>query len=68
MARASVSDAPRTPPSGGTPWGPPGRAGGSIRGEGGLGVPAQAAAPATRSRISGRKWMDGWMDIDFDKG
>ena len=27
-----------------------------------LGVPAQAAAPATRPRISGRKWMDGWMD------
>ena len=34
----------------------------SVRGEGSLGVPAQAAAPATRPRISGRKWMDGWMD------
>ena len=38
----------------GTPWDPPGRAGGSVRGEGGLGVPAQAAAPATRPQISGR--------------
>ena len=26
-----------------------------------LGIPAQAAAPATRPRISGQKWMDGWM-------
>ena len=43
----------------GTPWGPPGRAGGSGRGEGSLGVPAQAAAAATRSWISGRRWMDG---------
>ena len=41
-----------------------GRAGGSVRGEGSLGVPAQAAAPATRPRISGRKWMDGWIDLD----
>ena len=32
----------------GTPWDPPRRAGGSVRGEGSLGVPAQTAAPATR--------------------
>ena len=44
----------------GTPWDPPGRAGGSVRGKGSLGVPAQAAAPATQPRISGQKWMDGW--------
>ena len=36
----------------GTPWDPPRRAGGSVQGEGSLGVPAQAAAPATRPRIS----------------
>ena len=29
----------------GTPWDPPGRAGGSVQGEGSLGVPAQAAGP-----------------------
>ena len=43
----------------GWPWDPPGGAGGSVRGEGSLGVPAQTAAPETWSRISGRKWMDG---------
>ena len=42
------------------PWDPPGGAGGSVRGEGSLGVPAQAAAPATWPRISGIKWMAGW--------
>ena len=36
----------------GMPWDPPGRAGGSVWGEGSLGVPAQAAANATRPRIS----------------
>ena len=41
-----------------TPWDPPGGARGSVRDEGSLGVPAQAAAPATRPRISGRTWMD----------
>ena len=49
------------------PWDPPGRAGGSVWGEGSLGVPAQAAAPATWPGISGRKWMDGWMDGWMDK-
>ena len=43
------------------PWDPPERAGGSVRGEGSLGVPAQTAAPATQPRISERKWMDEWM-------
>ena len=69
MAQASVSDAPGTPSSGGlchsaglgTPWDPPRGAGGSVRGEGSLGVPAQAAAPKTRHRIRWKK-MDGWMD------
>ena len=32
--------------------------GGSVCGEERLGVPAQAAAPATWPRISGQKWMD----------
>ena len=92
MARASVSDAPGMPPSGGvsgiscqeetprktqdtlerlcrpaglgTPWDPPGRAGGSVRGEGSLGVPAQPAAPATWPRITQKK-MDGWISFFF---
>ncbi|KAI3371765.1 hypothetical protein L3Q82_024317 [Scortum barcoo] len=34
----------------GTPRGPPGRAGGSVWGEGSLGISAQTAASATRSR------------------
>ena len=38
----------------GTPWDPIGRAGGTVRGEESLGVPAQAAAPATWPQISGR--------------
>ena len=42
----------------GTPWDPPGRAGGSVRREGSLGVPAQAAAPVTWS--DKRMKMDGW--------
>ena len=33
--------------------------------EGSLGVPAQTAAPATQTRISGRKWMDGWKVVDI---
>ncbi|MEQ2249360.1 hypothetical protein ILYODFUR_028353 [Ilyodon furcidens] len=35
----------------GTPWAPPGGAGGGVWGEGRLGVSAESAAPATRSRI-----------------
>ncbi|KAI3367022.1 hypothetical protein L3Q82_009655 [Scortum barcoo] len=41
--------------------GPPGRAGGSVWGEGSLGISAQTAASATRPRIKRMK-MDGWMD------
>ncbi|KAI3374632.1 hypothetical protein L3Q82_021206 [Scortum barcoo] len=41
--------------------GSPGRAGGSVWGEGGLGISAQTAASATRSRTKRMK-MDGWMD------
>ncbi|KAI3355524.1 hypothetical protein L3Q82_017909 [Scortum barcoo] len=40
----------------------PGRAGGSVWGEGSLGISAQTAASATRSRIKRLK-MDGWMPI-----
>ncbi|KAI3372049.1 hypothetical protein L3Q82_006910 [Scortum barcoo] len=40
---------------------PPGRAGGSVWGEGGLGISAQTAASATRSQTKRMK-MDGWMD------
>ncbi|MED6280828.1 hypothetical protein CHARACLAT_014914 [Characodon lateralis] len=39
----------------GTPWAPPGGAGRGVWGEGRLGVSAESAAPATRSRISGRR-------------
>ncbi|MED6246040.1 hypothetical protein ATANTOWER_012027 [Ataeniobius toweri] len=39
----------------GTPWAPPGGAGRGVWGEGHLGVSAESAAPATRSRISGRR-------------
>ncbi|MED6290944.1 hypothetical protein CHARACLAT_018556 [Characodon lateralis] len=42
----------------GTPWAPPGGAGGGVWGEGRLGIStesAESAAPATRSRISGRR-------------
>uniref|UniRef100_A0A3P9HS93 C-type lectin domain-containing protein n=1 Tax=Oryzias latipes TaxID=8090 RepID=A0A3P9HS93_ORYLA len=45
----------------GTPRGPPRGAGGSGWGEGSLGISAQSAGPATRSRISGGRWMDGWI-------
>ncbi|MEQ2306157.1 hypothetical protein AMECASPLE_005224 [Ameca splendens] len=38
------------------PWAPPGGAGGGVWGEGRLGVSAESAAPATRSRIK-RKTM-----------
>ena len=44
-----------------TPRGPLRRAGGSGRGQGRLGISAQAAAPATRSPGE-RQMMDGWMD------
>ena len=44
----------------GTPWDSPGGARGSLRGEGSLGVPAQAPAPATRSQLSGSKWVGGF--------
>ncbi|MEQ2296538.1 Tetratricopeptide repeat protein 30A [Ameca splendens] len=39
----------------GTPWAPPGGDGGGVWGEGRLGVSAESAAPATWSRISGRR-------------
>ncbi|XP_061589443.1 uncharacterized protein LOC133454734 [Cololabis saira] len=39
----------------GTPRTPPGRAGGSVWGEGSLGIPAEAATPATRERIKREK-------------
>ncbi|KAI3356114.1 hypothetical protein L3Q82_017378 [Scortum barcoo] len=39
----------------GTPRGPPGRAGGSVWGEGSLGISAQTAASATRSRTKRMK-------------
>ena len=45
----------------GTPRGPPGRAGGSGRGQGRLGFSAQAAVAATRPPEK-RQIMDGWMD------
>lgn len=38
----------------GKPWGPPGRAGGSVRGEGHLSVPALWPAPGKKKK------MDGW--------
>ena len=45
----------------GTPLGPPGRAGGSGRGQGRLGFSAQAAAPST----PGQAVDDGWMFLIF---
>ncbi|TWW80672.1 hypothetical protein D4764_01G0004870 [Takifugu flavidus] len=39
----------------GSGWGSPGRADGSGRGKGCLSIPPEAAAPATRIRISGKK-------------
>ncbi|KAI3369270.1 hypothetical protein L3Q82_007522 [Scortum barcoo] len=45
---------------------PPGRAGGSVWGEGSLGISAQTAVSMRPGRwISGWKdgWMDGWMDV-----
>ncbi|MED6277533.1 hypothetical protein CHARACLAT_014409 [Characodon lateralis] len=39
----------------GTPWAPPGGAGGGVWGEGRLGVSAESAASVTRSRISRRQ-------------
>ncbi|KAI3364314.1 hypothetical protein L3Q82_011115 [Scortum barcoo] len=48
--------------------GPPRRAGGSVWGEGSLGISAQTAASATRSRTKRMKmdgWMDGWMESEL---
>ena len=45
----------------GTPWDLEERIGGNVRGEGSLGVPAQAPAPLTRPRMSVWKWMDGYL-------
>ncbi|KAI3365359.1 hypothetical protein L3Q82_010444 [Scortum barcoo] len=44
--------------------GSPGRAGGSVWGEGGLGISAQTAASMTRipDQADENGWMDGWMD------
>ncbi|KAI3355451.1 hypothetical protein L3Q82_018288 [Scortum barcoo] len=44
----------------GTPQSPPGRARGSVWGEGSLGISAQTAASATRSRTKRLK-LDGWI-------
>ncbi|KAI3368473.1 hypothetical protein L3Q82_025489 [Scortum barcoo] len=49
----------------GTPRDPPGRAGGSVWGEGSLGISAQTAASATRSRTKADE--DGWMDGCFTR-
>lgn len=40
-------------------WHPPGRAGGSVRGEGRLAIPAEAAVPMTWSWISRGNWING---------
>ncbi|KAI3363966.1 hypothetical protein L3Q82_001544 [Scortum barcoo] len=53
----------------GTPRGPPGRAGGSVWGEGSLGISAQTAASATRSRTKRmkkmkKKKMKNVLDVD----
>ncbi|MEQ2234663.1 hypothetical protein ILYODFUR_033825, partial [Ilyodon furcidens] len=42
----------------GTPWAPPGGAGGGVWGEGRLGVSAESASPATRSRIKRKTTTD----------
>ncbi|MEQ2248493.1 hypothetical protein ILYODFUR_019637 [Ilyodon furcidens] len=64
----------------GTPWAPPGGAGGGVWGEGRLGVSAESAAPATLSRIkqktttgplSFNKWendLTKWARIAAKKG
>ncbi|MEQ2284189.1 hypothetical protein AMECASPLE_018994 [Ameca splendens] len=49
----------------GTPWASPGGAGGGVWGEGRLGVSAESAAPATRSRISGRRRRPGGTSEDL---
>ncbi|KAI3356260.1 hypothetical protein L3Q82_017507 [Scortum barcoo] len=41
-------------------WGPPGRARGSVWGEGSLGISAQTAASATL--VPDQAVEDGWMD------
>ncbi|MEQ2251622.1 hypothetical protein ILYODFUR_013056 [Ilyodon furcidens] len=50
----------------GTPWAPPGGAGGGVWGEGRLGVSAESAAPATRSRIM-RRDDDNFYILDSSK-
>ncbi|MED6289257.1 hypothetical protein CHARACLAT_000942 [Characodon lateralis] len=47
----------------GTPWAPPGGAGGGVWGEGRLGVSAESAAPATRTRINGRRRVRIWITL-----
>jgi len=58
---------PRDPP-GGTGRKPPrlpsGRKPGGLPTSSSWGIPASPAATATRPRISGREWMDGWMATD----
>ncbi|KAI3352281.1 hypothetical protein L3Q82_005259 [Scortum barcoo] len=49
----------------GTPRGPPGRAGGSVWGEGSLGISAQTAASATW--VPDQADEDGWMDGHQEK-
>ncbi|KAI3354167.1 hypothetical protein L3Q82_018703, partial [Scortum barcoo] len=48
----------------GTPRGPPGRAGGSVWGEGSLGISAQTAASATRSRTKRMKKKKKKEEVD----
>ena len=45
----------------GTPRGPPGKAGGSGRGQGRLGFSAQAAATRPKQQM-----MNGWILLDYD--
>lgn len=100
MARASVSDVPWMPLSGGVPgishWeedpgedpghagvntsrlchldglgiprDPPGRAAGSVLGEGCLGVPDETAVPMTWLGTSRGRWMDGWIGRSIKEG
>ncbi|MEQ2268967.1 hypothetical protein XENORESO_019848 [Xenotaenia resolanae] len=44
------------------PWNPPGEAGKCPWGEGFTGYSPGPGTPMTRSQISGRQWMDGWME------
>lgn len=43
--------------------GPKGYTGASELSQGGLGLYAQTVAPVTRLQKSGRRWIDGWMNI-----